>query len=115
MKAVMRNCFMSLSEYAKVDSENNLSLKQLFYTAGGETFSKFTHKHGIWMEMGATKQISSFSCKTGQDYLVEGNLYSSWKLTYAASFTLISQRVTNLEATSFQFQHKNHIQNCPKK
>lgn len=55
----MRNCFMSLSEYAKVDSENNLSLKQLFYTAGGETFSKFTHKHGIWMETGATKQISS--------------------------------------------------------
>lgn len=68
---------MSPTEYAKADSENNPFLKQLCYSAGGETFSKFTHKHSITMEMGATKQISPFSCKTGQDCLVEGNLHST--------------------------------------
>lgn len=109
----MRNWFMSPTEYVKADSENNPFLKQLFYSPGGETYSKFTHKHCIWMEMGSTKQISPFSFKTG--HLVEGNLHYSWKLTYVTSFTLISQRVTNLEAIFFQFQHTNHIQNCPKK
>lgn len=65
----MRNCFMSPTEYAKADSETNPFLKQLCYSAGGEIFRNFTHKHGIRMEMGATKQISPFSCKTGQDVL----------------------------------------------
>lgn len=46
-KAVMRNCFMNPTEYAKADSENNPFLKQLFYSCVGETFRQFTHKHGI--------------------------------------------------------------------
>lgn len=119
---------MSLPKNAKADSEINPFLKELFFSILQSRFL-FCWKRGI-------QQIYTQTCslngngrnQTNQSHSHLAHLLAKAGLCCRVQFTFqlkinirnlshsyVTQRVTNLAAISFQFQHKHHIQKCPEK
>lgn len=127
-KAAVKNSFMCLTKNSKADSEINPFLKQLFFSILQSRFL-FCWRRGIQQMYTQTRSLNgSGRNQTNQSHSHLAHFLAKAGLSCRAEFTFqlkintcnlfhsyVTQRGTNLEAISFQFQHKIYIQKCPKK